>query len=478
MRLYAPHSKALPSCALLVTAVCGCSLFETPKGEWECMVDEICGPQATDESALQACEQALQDPEGSHADLVEVCTLRAEECADGTAPPEWCNEAPSTDDGGMGADSMVGDGDSSVASPADAGDGDAGAFGDGDSTGDGDTSSPCAPCPTQQVCDDTTGSCVECLGDRDCDSGVCDDNVCVECLSDVDCDSDSPACLRNICVGCTDSDEHCGGDAPLCETSTNTCAQCLSDGDCGDPSASLCDAGTCVPCTHNLHCAGVLTGDGATELGVCDTSGGDGVCVQCTGHDYAGCGTCDPVVHECGDDDEFTGDALVCDSLTKSCSDQPEASSGLCGECVSDAECPAGQLCVLQEFDSATIGYFCFWEKNAGQGGAPTSCPTARPYIETVLDADSIDGLTADVCALEVSTCPGHQDFRSPEVDCAPTGTPDDTLCGEPNVSDAYCRLFAPDPDVYRCTVPCLSDDDCRPGSDCDIMADPPHCEL
>lgn len=451
------RSTHLSSSRLLLAAVLlGSGCIPT---ERVCQVDDLCGPEATDESALQACTDALEDPDNASRNLLHVCRRRANACADGTAEPQWCPEAA---DGGNAGDagaapdgSQIGDGDASCASDCGdgGGDGDSG-DGDGDAPGDGDSG-------------------VECLSDTDCATGVCDldDNECVECLADADCDGDTPACLGNACVGCTDSDRHCAGDTPLCDTSDNTCAQCLSDNDCGDPSASLCDAGTCAPCTHNLHCTGVVAGDGTTELGVCDPSGGDGECVQCTGFDYAGCGTCDPSQHECGDGDEFAGDPLVCDSLAKACSDQPEASSGLCGECVSDAECPTGQLCVLQEFDETSIGYFCFAVLEPGN-----SCDS-RPYFGGVADAESIDTTTVDVCTLAVSTCPAHQDFR--ELDCAPTGTPDDTLCGEPDVSDAYCRARPPPNDSsYRCTVPCGSDDDCRPGFDCNIQADPPHCDL
>ena len=335
--------------------------------------------------------------------------------------------------------------------------------------------------PAESPC--AAGDCADepaCAADSDCEAGVCDmaDGECVECLTDAQCEGETPACLDRGCVGCTDSDLHCGAGTPLCETSATTCVECLTDADCGDPAASRCDAGTCRPCTDNAHCTNVVAHDSSTELRICDLSGGDGLCVECTGAEYSGCGTCDPSEHDCGQKDQFAGAPLVCDSLAKACSDQPEASSGLCGKCVSDAECPAGQLCVPHEFDDTTIGYFCFWQKNAGQGGAPSSCSSARPYVEALPGTDSIDSATAEVCALRASSCPAHQDFSSPDANCAPAGTPDDTLCGEPGVSDAYCRLFEANPDVYRCTVPCLSDDDCRPGSDCDIMADPPHCVL
>ncbi len=164
--------------------------------------------------------------------------------------------------------------------------------------------------------------------------------------------------------------------------------ECTEHGQCENPTPECREDRTCGACTGDEAC------EGRAEAPVCDLSGDAsfaGRCVRCTGKDY-----------DCGED-SATDKPFVCDSLARECSEEVKGSSGLCGECVSDAECPAGQLCVLQELESATIGWFCMWQKQAGVGAAPTSCSNARPYVDAVPDAESIDGTTAEVCTLALS---------------------------------------------------------------------------
>lgn len=326
--------------------------------------------------------------------------------------------------------------------------------GDGGVGGDGDGDSGCTD--PELVCEPAPGACQErlvCEGERHiCDAET---DTCVQCTSDNHCGGDVCDTDSHDCVGCL-SDDDCDG--AFCDDASQACVQCLEDAHCGDPAASRCDAGACVGCGgESAHCAHL------PDTPVCD----EDACVQCTGTDYDACGT-----------DAVSGDLLVCDSIRNVCSDQVERSRGLCGQCVSDAQCQEGQLCVAQEFDGQHVGHFCLWQKG-GAGGAPALCSEARPYFDTLNDVTSVDGTTANICSLAVSTCPAHADFRSPDVDCAPGGTPDDMLCGAV-AGDAYCRQPDPmnEPMLYRCTVPCLSDDDCRVGSSCDIAADPPYCEL
>lgn len=437
----------------------GCDFFE-PSTSQKCVVDELCGPDATAESAIATCAAALEDPDAFRDEVVTACRERAEDCAAGVAPTQWC--APPEGGSGGGAGTAGRD----AGSGGRAGGGAGGSSGSGGlAGGDAGGSSACAQCDADRVCDEDSGECVECLEHNDCEAptSVCtDDRRCVRCTEDEHCPNSAPACEtdNNTCVDCTDSALHCGGDTPLCDVGPHECVQCLENSDCTDPAASRCSNGSCVPCTGPLHCAHL------DDLGVCDASSGSGECVECTGTNYQACGT-----------DSVTSQPFVCDSLNRTCTDRTQSSSGLCGECVSDAECPAGQLCVLQEFESATIGYFCMWRRGAGVGGAPSSCTSARPYFKAVSDSQSIDGITADVCTLAVSTCPAHSHFRNAEIDCAPGGVPDDSLCGAPAVSDGYCRpLPPPEQDSYRCTVACGTSDDCRVGFDCDIVANPPYC--
>lgn len=316
----------------------------------------------------------------------------------------------------------------------------------GDAASDASSTSPCSGeggqpgCPlARPICNASTAECVQCLANADCfdPAPKCDPAThdCVECLFH----------------------SHCG--AGKCSPD-HECVDCLGDADCLDAAAARCNTvtNTCEPCESNVDCAHFEGYD------ICD----DGECVACTGTEYATCG-------------EMDGTPLVCDSLARSCSDKKERSVGLCQTCVSDAQCNLGQLCVLETFDGTETGYYCVWRKNGG-GGAPTACSLARPFVDTRAGATSIDGTTADVCGLALTTCAGYNDFRDPDVNCEPTpDAANDTLCGYPALDDAHCRYFDDDgagDNFYRCTTPCGSDDDCKAGFACNTGVTPNVCTL
>lgn len=337
------------------------------------------------------------------------------DAGDGDAGPAPADAASDATTGDADASPPAGDGD--AAAPVDAGDGagDGGAGSDAGDGGDaGDSGEP------------MSDPCEQCPGERPFCNGADD---CVQCLLDGDC---------------------AGG---VCED--EQCVECRQDADCSDPAASRCRLHECVPCSFDAECAHF------PDRGVCD--GGDQVCVECTAQDYDDCGT-----------DPDTGRARVCDSLTRSCAEATEASAGLCQSCVSDAQCNPGQLCVLQRRQDTDIGWVCLWQEGATAGGAPGDCfAEGRPYIQQ-LATTSIDGVVANVCDLAVSTCPALQDFR--DTDCAPTGTPDEALCGHPEVADSACVQASAT--TYRCTTRCSSSDDCRTGHSCITSPEPPLCSL
>jgi hypothetical protein len=131
----------------------------------------------------------------------------------------------------------------------------------------------------------------------------------------------------------------------------------------------------------------------------------------------------------------------------------------------------------MQTFDSTDVGYFCFWEKNGG-GGAPTSCGgEGRPFTDAIPATATIDDTIADICGLQVTTCPALNDYRA--VDCAPTGTPNHDLCGTEGLDDGYCRVAETIPTTqYRCSTPCLTVDDCELGVASCLAGTPKVCEL
>lgn len=311
------------------------------------------------------------------------------------------------------------------------------------------------------MCDEVTDTCVECLYSTEhcaAPTAACDPegHACVECVETADCSEGVCDPAMHQCVECLEH-EDCVAPTALCDAE-HFCVECLENEACTDTTASWCEAGSCSPCQTHADCSHL------EGVAVCDA----GTCVECTGTEYASCGAND------------AGKPLVCDSKARSCSEQVEGSVGLCGDCVSDASCKQGMRCIQERFlsNGTLLGYVCAWER--GAEGAPASCSTARPYAQARLAVMSIDGAEADMCALRVSTCQAHADFSAKNCETEVADATDDTLCGEPALNDGICELqeTVGDDNVYRCTVPCGSDDDCRTNFACDIEADPPRCNL
>jgi hypothetical protein len=357
--------------------------------------------------------------------LAGACSNIADDCdVTSTCSPIGGSTSGASSSGASGnggspsGGSNAGDGGTSTAGASNGGagtsGGEAGSGGDGGSIG-----APCddactAPTP---VCKEATDTCVECLAPADCTTGAED----------------------------------------KCDQATNTCVECIEAADCDTPAAARCEGGACVKCESNADCTHIA------DKAVCDTAAGE--CVQCTGKDYASCGS-------------DMGTPLVCDSLLRTCSTNKKASAGLCQPCISDAECTAGKLCVMQTFGEQDdeVGYFCFWQKGATVGGAPTSClsAAAKPYASSLAEQTSVDGTTADICGLRSSTCVARNQFSS--KDCATNNAADDTKCGFAPGEDSKC--LEAETSVYRCTTTCLSSDDCDNTVACNLGAAPKVCEL
>ncbi len=274
------------------------------------------------------------------------------------------------------------------------------------------------------ICDLANDACVECVETTDCASGVCSANSCVECV-------DTSDCTTGVCA--TD----------------NTCVECVANTDCTSPAAALCDltTNTCAPCAASTDC-------GHLADTVCDT----GECVECTGTEFSTC----------------TG---VCDSRLRTCTDFPAADLGLCEACVSDAQCRPGMLCIPMTFEAADnsgpaeVGTFCLWQRDSAEANAPNgSCFAVRPYVNAA-EFTSLDGTTTNVCALRTTTCPALVGFDS---NCSAPGN--DADCGATGFNDGLC--IAADVVTNLCTVPCASDNDCKPGFTCNTTVTPNRCEL
>ena len=89
------------------------------------------------------------------------------------------------------------------------------------------------------------GTCVECLGDGDCDD-FCVDGTCVECRSGSDCGDGLYCNGPEVCSGgtCGAGTYPCGGATPVCIEATDRCVECTNTAHCGE--GYTCQANVCV----------------------------------------------------------------------------------------------------------------------------------------------------------------------------------------------------------------------------------------
>ncbi|MFO0683401.1 MAG: hypothetical protein U0234_15190 [Sandaracinus sp.] len=248
----------------------------------------------------------------------------------------------------------------------------------------------------------------------------------------------------------------CTGTTPQCDVATDTCVGCLTNAHCTEADASVCSAShTCEGCGASTDCTHL------TATPVCDAAAM--TCVEClTNDDCAATEGCTPA-HACV---PFTPDSVA-----------------TCGTCTRDAECHAGELCVPMTYDDPTTGAadpvpagnHCLWREDASGAGAPNgSCfGNGRPYVRAS-SLTSVDGVTAMVCTLAVSTCEAQTAFRM--TDCMTLDAAGDARCGEPTLHDGVCRMV--DATHNRCTTFCVSDDDCPAGVTCNTGASPRVCNF
>lgn len=255
------------------------------------------------------------------------------------------------------------------------------------------------------------------------------------------CTGDTPLCRESdtTCVACL-GDGDCGAGTPRCDVAAGECVACLGDTDCTDPSASRCETAThtCMPCTASTECAHL------TGVGVCDA----GDCVECTRTDGTACG------------------GMLCDSLMRTCTTFAPGSAGLCQPCVADAHCPAGQLCVAMTFGDppVPVGSYCLWRQDATETGGPMGdCFTIPPYVRASTGTPSIDGTSASVCSLAVTTCEALNDYRS--TTCPSLDAAGHAVCGVVDVDDGVCTMAGAMTNL--CTIRCAGAVDCPFGFSC-----------
>jgi hypothetical protein len=270
-------------------------------------------------------------------------------------------------------------------------------------------------------------------------------------------DLSKPICIEatKTCVACTADAGICGANQ-LCDVLQGACVECLSSADCKDPGASACDLAshTCKGCKETSDCSHI---DGKQ---VCLTS--TSTCVQCTKDKLAAC-----LVQQ----SPTRTVQNACNALNHTCTDEELGKTPPCGECVSDAQCTPGHVCVDMAFGGQPI--IGKWYCQPVRDGM--NCDSKRPYVVLASGNVTIEGENADFCTLQVSSCSAQshyltkfcgldRDDRPVALDdagepLAPSVKGDNALCGLPGLEDGYC--VEAQPGLFRCTVSCGYVKDC-----------------
>jgi hypothetical protein len=270
------------------------------------------------------------------------------------------------------------------------------------------------------------------------------------------CDCADPAksvCIEatKTCVSCTATDPGSCARNEFCNVLQGECVGCLQHTDCKDAKASVCNSETyqCQGCVEDADCGHI------TDKHVCLA----GECVQCTKDKLAAC-----VVQQ----SPTTSVQNVCHALSHTCTNKELGKTQICGDCVSDAECVSGHVCVGMDYDEVAIAdrWYCLPVREE------INCDKKGPFIGIAMGKKTIEGTTLDVCTLRASTCAALADYSNKfcgldkddrpipvndaGVPAAPSVKGNNEACGLPEIDDGYCVEARPG--SHRCTIPCVSD--------------------
>jgi MYXO-CTERM domain-containing protein len=328
-----------------------------------------------------------------------------------------------------------------------------------------------------------TNTCVECLGDANCNDGnACTANTCNAGVCDDTSIAQGTACAGGVCngdaaapacVACIDDapllaqDTGCPASAPACVPDGAgglTCGGCVFDTDCDDSNSctdDVCNVGTCENTTLAQGTA-------------CDA--GAGVC-----NGDANAPSCDVCVPNSGSspDTGCTPAASFCDA---------SGGAPACVECLLTAQCGAGQACIDDACEAASVDILTPADGAAVTGaatitGAATDGARVRVQVFDPLGASVEDAtITAFAGAWSLTTGAlavgdGYTVAATVETSdgaASDTSSFDVKLAnGEPCSDDAECGSNSCQANVCAC------DDglDCAAGEVCDLSGTPNTCE-
>ncbi len=341
---------------------------------------------------------------------------------------------------------------------------------------------------------------VECTGDNNCVTGVCDGSTaqCQPCVDDLGglstdsgCTSGAPLCLdmggARTCVACFDDqpagglDTGCVAATPACDAERlagPACFECLEDADCGGGQICNPTSRTCEACADTAPAGSVDTGCNGTTpacwtdapsgercvICLADADCADGVCnlgtqtcIACrntatgTGVD-AGCNSVTPIcegqgaLSECVAclDDRTSGVDTGCSIVRPAC-DVDAVGGPTCVGCSNDNECPNNGICNTQ---TST----CVPCRDTGTGATQdVGCPGAAPIcLTTTVPAECVscvddrpEGQVDTGCFAEAPDCDAEH--------------PDGARCVACDVTNPCDNGEVCDPRDGRCT-PCVDD--------------------
>jgi hypothetical protein len=292
------------------------------------------------------------------------------------------------------------------------------------------------------------------------------------CTAPTVCDTTPGSPRINQCVGCV-SAANCSGPTPACDAMSQTCAVCTTaDRRACTPTQPDCDVSGVAACTCNgTSCTNVTASRCNLVSNGCEACTVAGDCAHLSATPQCRTGTC----VQCLNNTHCAANQ-ACNTATNRCVPITIGGAGRCETCLRDTQCGAGMLCVPMTYDDPSTpasdpvaaGFHCL-QRQATVAGA--DCINTRPHASPQMFT-SIDGTTDVVCGLRASTCEAQAAFDM--TNCMTLDASGNDRCGAAGLNDGVCRMRSVT--TNRCSVYCVSNDDCRSGTSCNTALNPGVC--